>query len=121
MLKNKTQTQFGIIKGYFYQRDEEFYNFITVLENLPLYITISYLLIRYSMLFVSSLVDFIRDNLRYKANYDLGKKFSKNLNDHQRLLTEAELKENIELCDLMIKDLDEGYKVLGYLCHSLLI
>lgn len=104
--------QLGILSTYFYQRDEDFYNLVNVLENLPLYLTLSYLLIRYSMLFVSSFVDWIRDQWRFKANYDLGKNFSRRrVNDPQRLLTEVEVKESIALCDLMIKDLDEGYKV----------
>lgn len=120
ILKNKTQTQLNILSNYFYQRDEDFYNFINVMENLPLYITLSYLLVRYSMLFLSSFVDYIRDKWRFKANYDIGKEQNKKkINDPQRLMSAAEIKEHIALCDLMIKDLDDGYKVIYYLFESM--
>ena len=114
MLKNKTQSSLETLTSFYYQRDDDFYNFVNVLENLPLYITLSYLLVRYSMLFLSSLTDVLVNWWRYKANYDLGKNKSNKrvkISDPQRYMSPVEIKESIALCDLMIKDLDEGYKV----------
>ena len=56
-LKNKTLTAAKTLKGFYYQRDEDFMNMVSVLENLPLYVTLSYLLVRYGMLFVGCLLD----------------------------------------------------------------
>jgi hypothetical protein len=113
MLKNKTIDQLKPLSMFYYHRDEGFYNFLNILENLPIYLTLSYLLVRYSMLFISSFVDFIRNKWRFKANYDYGRDLSKKkTSDPQRILTIYEIKENIAICDRMLEDLNKGYKVL---------
>ncbi len=58
--KNQTMEKISSVKDKFYQRDRKFENYISLLENLPLYITLSYLLWRYCLLFISTIA------LKYK-------------------------------------------------------
>ena len=60
-LKNKTITKIKSFRGYFYQRDDLLATIISILENLPIYATLSFLLMRYGMLFCGCLATKISD------------------------------------------------------------
>jgi hypothetical protein len=60
-LKNKTISKIKSFRGFYYQRDEVFALVVSVLENLPIYLTLSYLLIRYGMLFFGCVATKISD------------------------------------------------------------
>jgi hypothetical protein len=82
-LKNKTLSTFRSLKGFYYQRDEDFMNLIGVFENLPLYITLSFLLVRYGMLFIGCLLDKFRNGC-YMPCKNLTSKSSSNFDDQNQ-------------------------------------
>ena len=57
LVKNRTLTGLHQLKSNYKQREVLFIEVVSVLENLPLYFTLSYLLMRYGLLFFDSLAE----------------------------------------------------------------
>ena len=60
-LKNKTITKVKSFRSFFIQRDQFFATAVLILENLPLYVTLSYLLVQYGLLFLGTAISWLRD------------------------------------------------------------
>jgi hypothetical protein len=93
-LKNKTITKIKSFRGFYIQRDEYFALFVSIFENLPIYITLSYLLIRYGMLFFGCIATKISD--LYNAPK---KESSPSQNDISLTLAKAEFNDTSSLSE----------------------
>lgn len=133
MLKNKTWSQFKSLKEFYYQRDEDFMRLVTVFENLPLYLTLSYLLVRYSMLFVSSFIGFFMEkSFKDSSNPDMSEdtKFDDGALQHIRDYAiksdkidnedlKSKYKKAFEEYDNILHSLDRGYYEKNYITKSI--
>ncbi len=107
MFKNKTVSTF---KEFYIQREETFIEIVSILENLPLYITLSYLLMRYGLLFFDSLVSLCWNEVfnRDKIPKSSGKNATDDdLNHYKATQLEGG---GFSKYDRMISKLDKSYK-----------
>lgn len=93
MLKNKTMSGLAPLKTFFFGRDPYFNDIVNIFENIPLYITISYLVVKYGMMFLSSLID----GMKKPGVQDPGSIKS----DEETIVT-------LEACDKLIIELDKS-------------
>lgn len=116
-IKNKTISKFKSLKGFYYQREEGFAILISILENLPLYITLSYLLMRYGMLFMSSLISLITEKCC------LWCKPEKKEPEIAESQTSMDMKSNedikIEL-NRMLSELNQGYQEMNKITEEIM-
>ena len=88
-LKNKTQTAGNNFMDILSERNAVSEMVINILENLPLYLTISFLLARFIILFFGCVVDLIKDKCSKKNEDDLSDNFfDEYLDNSNELLTE---------------------------------
>ena len=122
-IKNDTIYKIKSFKQFFYQREEGFITLVSILENLPFYLTLSYLLTRYGLLFVGTLIAEIKKCIRPKQidprsaevktlenleqHPDFQRQFSRKPPDSE--LSAEEINSNKKKLESILNDLNKGY------------
>jgi hypothetical protein len=112
MLKNKTITGIRTFKQFYSQREEIFIEVVSIMENLPLYFTLSYLLMRYGLLFFDGLVG-LCSNPKKLSNVC---KRRGQLDDDE---PDEESPSGGYDLDKMLSELDKGYKERNTITNSI--
>jgi hypothetical protein len=101
--KNKTITKAKSFLEYLSEKNETTDMYVSILENLPLYLTLSFLLARYLILFIGCSADALSKSCKVKPESDKDKSHSEMLN---KAISQSQGKEIVDGLDALIKSLD---------------
>lgn len=110
MLKNKTLSNLKSFGDVYRQREEIFSELVSIMENLPLYLTLSYLLMRYGLLFFDGVA-----SLFTKRNKCCSGSIKKKNNELAVVNETGEMNHDDtvtrEMLEKMLNELDDSYRV----------
>ena len=101
--KNKTITKAKSFLEYLSEKNETTDMYVSILENLPLYLTLSFLLARYLILFIGMSADVMFNCCKIKPELKKDESFTEMLN---KAISKSQGKEIVDGLDALIKSLD---------------